>query len=52
MAVQFVLAVLVLYRKVIAVYCGDRAENGNLLWAQNEEDINPFRSYVGPRPTL
>jgi len=29
-----------LYRIIIAVCCGRRAEHGNSLWAQNVEDIN------------
>ena len=32
--------VSMLYRKVIAVYCGRRAEHGNSLWAQIAEGVN------------
>jgi hypothetical protein len=31
---------LMLYGKIIAVYCGPRAEHGNSPWAQNAVDIN------------
>jgi hypothetical protein len=28
------------YTKIIAVYCGRRAEHGNTLWAQNAGGVN------------